>query len=117
MEIQPSTSLTLNGHLLPAFAATALLQSLQQDLIVKSGKKSKININGALRSLHNHKAKVLDHVLGRYDPAAENSAIYGASKIEVAKTIPWELPDPRLRVGADVMLEDDPDEVDFALTL
>ena len=117
MEIQPSTSLTLNGHLLPAFAATAMLQSLQQDLIAKRTKKSKTDINGALKSLRNHKAKVFDHALVPYEPAAENSAIYRAFKIRVPKTIPWELPDPRLRVNADVMLEDDPDEVDFALTM
>ena len=44
-------------------------------------------------------------------------AIYRALEIKVQTTIPWELPEPRLRASAGVMLEDDPDEVDFTLTL
>ena len=117
LPLRVANELTLNGHLLLTFAATAMLQSLQQDLIAKRTKKSKININGALTALRNHKCKVFDHALVPYEPAAENSAIYRAFKIEVPKTIPWELPDPRLKAKADVMLDEDPDELDLALTL
>ena len=120
LPLRVANELTLNGHLLLTFAATAMPQGLQQDLIAKRKKKSKININGALTALRNHKAKVFDHALVPCEPAAENSAIYKAFKIEVPTMVPWELPDPRLKVRADVMLdmlEGDPDEVDLALAL
>jgi len=115
LPLRVANELTLNGHLLLCFAATAMLQRLQQDLIEKRKKKSKININGALKSLRNHKCKVFDHALVPCEPAAENSAIYRTFKIKVPKTVPWELPDPRLSAPVDLMCDEDPE--DFALAL
>ena len=114
LPLRMANELALNGYLLLSFAANAVLQSMRQHLMAKN---LNINVCGALSSLRNHKVKVYDHALAPYEPAAENATIYRGFEVEAPKTIPWNQPDPRLKVDVDIILEEDPEVIDLALTL
>lgn len=49
------------GHLMLAFIATAVLQSLRRDILSRRRKGDRINPEGAFMKLRNQKCKVYEH--------------------------------------------------------
>jgi transposase len=86
------------GHLLVAFIAAAVVQSLQNDLAElgkvkrqgperRTGNKSP-NIVSALMDLRNQKCKVYDEVILPREPQAKANAIYGLFGLKVPYAVP-----------------------------
>ena len=89
---------TFRGHLLVSFIASAVVQSLQNDLmelgkVKKHGPEKKIgnkspNLVSALMDLRNQKCKVYDEVILPKEPQSKANALYALFGLKVPYAIP-----------------------------
>ena len=78
---------TFRGHLMLTFMATAIIQRLQRDIIIKRKKGSKINPEGLLLKLRNQKCKVYDDNIIPQEAVKNINEIYKLLNITCPVTI------------------------------
>jgi Transposase len=78
---------TFRGHLMLTFMATAILQSLQRDILSRRKKTEKINPEGALMNLRNQKCKVYDNCIVPQERVKKINDIYKLLDISCPVTI------------------------------
>lgn len=78
---------TFRGHLMLTFMATAILQQLQRDIILKRKKNSKINPEGAFFKLRNQKCKVYERNIIPQEPVKDINEIYKLLEINCPVSI------------------------------
>ncbi len=78
---------SFRGHLMLAFIATAVLQSLQRDILSRRRKGDRINPEGAFMKLRNQKCKVYEHSIIPQKPVKDINEIYRLLGIKVPTSI------------------------------
>jgi hypothetical protein len=78
---------TFRGHLMLTFMATAILQSLQRDIISQRKKRDKINPEGVFMKLRNQKCKVYNKSIIPQEATKDNNAVYKLLGINCPITI------------------------------
>ena len=78
---------TFRGHLMLTFMATAIIQRMQRDIIIKRKKGSKINPEGLLLKLRNQKCKVYDDNIIPQEAVKNINEIYKLLNITCPVTI------------------------------
>ena len=80
---------TLKGHLMLTFLSSILFQLLQQDMLLHTQKKDKINPEGSFLVLRNQKCKVFDKAVIPQEPTKKMNDIYKLLDIESPVSIPY----------------------------